>query len=196
MQVQSEFKPKYGAKAKTAAAHAFDRQFGSRLKYHMEYCINNPGEISKIHRVKAKVDEVKGIMVQNIEKVRPQSAALQLTSLHCKQRGKTSAYQRVRTALHCSFCVSRSICRAGKVKTFTARNQSGASQISHKPLSLHCRSTCMACVAFVRCVVCCRCWRGERRSRCLWTRQKISKIRHRGSRCRGETCATRCGGKT
>lgn len=35
----------------------------------MEYCINNPGEISKIHRVKAKVDEVKGIMVQNIEKV-------------------------------------------------------------------------------------------------------------------------------
>jgi hypothetical protein len=69
VQVQSEFKPKYGAKAKTAAAHAFDRQFGSRLKYHMEYCINNPGEISKIHRVKAKVDEVKGIMVQNIEKV-------------------------------------------------------------------------------------------------------------------------------
>lgn len=68
--MQSEFKPKYGAKAQTAAAHAFDRQFGSRLKYHMEYCINNPGEISKIHRVKAKVDEVKGIMVQNIEKVR------------------------------------------------------------------------------------------------------------------------------
>lgn len=70
VQVQSEFKPKYGTKAKTAAAHAFDRQFGSRLKYHMEYCINNPGEISKIHRVKAKVDEVKGIMVQNIEKAR------------------------------------------------------------------------------------------------------------------------------
>jgi hypothetical protein len=60
VQVQSEFKPKYGTKAKTAAAHAFDRQFGSRLKYHMEYCINNPGEISKIHRVKAKVDEVNG----------------------------------------------------------------------------------------------------------------------------------------
>eukprot|EP00892_Ulva_mutabilis_P001973 jgi/Ulvmu1/11777/UM008_0191.1 len=68
-QVQSEFQPKHGAKGKTAAAHSLDRQFGSRLKYHMEYCINNPGEISKIHRVKAKVDEVKGIMVQNIEKV-------------------------------------------------------------------------------------------------------------------------------
>ena len=71
VQVISEFKPKHGKKAKTAAAHALDRPFGSRLKYHMEYCINNPGEISKIHRVKAKVDEVKGIMVQNIEKARP-----------------------------------------------------------------------------------------------------------------------------
>lgn len=68
-QVQSEFQPKHGAKAKTAGEKGLDRQFGGRLKYHMEYCINNPGEISKIHRVKAKVDEVKGIMVQNIEKV-------------------------------------------------------------------------------------------------------------------------------
>ena len=71
VQVISEFKPKHGKKAKTAAAHALDRPFGSRLKYHMEYCINNPGEISKIHRVKAKVEGVKGIMVHNIEKARP-----------------------------------------------------------------------------------------------------------------------------
>jgi vesicle-associated membrane protein 7 len=69
MQIQTEFKSKFGDKAKTASANAFDRQFSSRLKYHMEYCMNNPGEISKIHRVKAKVDEVKGIMVQNIERV-------------------------------------------------------------------------------------------------------------------------------
>ena len=68
--MQTEFKSKHGEKAKTASAGAFDRQFSSRLKYHMEYCMNNPGEISKIHRVKAKVDEVKGIMVQNIERVR------------------------------------------------------------------------------------------------------------------------------
>lgn len=73
-QIQTEFKNKYAEKAKTASAHAFDRSFGSRLKYHMEYCINNPGEISKIHRVKAKVDEVKGIMVQNIEKARAMAA--------------------------------------------------------------------------------------------------------------------------
>ena len=69
--MQTEFKSKYADKAKTASANSFDRSFAPRLKYHMEYCMNNPGEISKIHRVKAKVDEVKGIMVQNIEKARP-----------------------------------------------------------------------------------------------------------------------------
>ena len=70
VQIQQEFKSKYAEKAKTASANSFDRSFSPRLKYHMEYCMNNPGEISKIHRVKAKVDEVKGIMVQNIERVR------------------------------------------------------------------------------------------------------------------------------
>jgi hypothetical protein len=70
LQIQTEFKTKHADKAKTASANSFDRQFAPRLQYHMEYCMNNPGEISKIHRVKAKVDEVKGIMVQNIERVR------------------------------------------------------------------------------------------------------------------------------
>lgn len=70
VQVQAEFQTKFAEKAKTANAHALDRTFGPRLKYQMEYCISNPGEISKVHRVKSKVDEVKGIMVQNIEKVR------------------------------------------------------------------------------------------------------------------------------
>lgn len=68
-QIQTEFNQRYATKAQTASAHAFNSSFGPRLKYHMEYCINNPGEISKIHRVRAKVDEVKGVMVQNIEKV-------------------------------------------------------------------------------------------------------------------------------
>ena len=67
--MQKEFKSKNEEKAKTAVAHSLDRSFGPRLKYHMDYCVNNPGEISKVHRVKAQVDEVKVIMVQNIEKV-------------------------------------------------------------------------------------------------------------------------------
>lgn len=39
------------------------------MKYHMEYCNSNPGEVSKLQRVQAKVDEVKGVLVKDIDKV-------------------------------------------------------------------------------------------------------------------------------
>lgn len=35
----------------------------------MQYCINNPEEMSKVSKVKAQLTEVKGIMMDNIEKV-------------------------------------------------------------------------------------------------------------------------------
>ncbi|KAG6468762.1 hypothetical protein ZIOFF_073455 [Zingiber officinale] len=40
-----------------------------RLKEHMEYCINHPEEMSKLSKLKAHITEVKGIMMDNIEKV-------------------------------------------------------------------------------------------------------------------------------
>jgi vesicle-associated membrane protein 72 len=40
-----------------------------RLKDHMQYCVNHPEEINKIAKVKAHLSEVKGIMMDNIEKV-------------------------------------------------------------------------------------------------------------------------------
>lgn len=70
VQVRSEFEPKFGTKAKTAAPHAFDWQFASFLKRNIEYCNKNPDEVSKIQKVKAKVDEVQGILVQDIDKAR------------------------------------------------------------------------------------------------------------------------------
>lgn len=36
----------------------------------MQYCIDHPEEISKLSKVKAQVSEVKGVMMENIEKVR------------------------------------------------------------------------------------------------------------------------------
>ena len=36
----------------------------------MLYCANHPEEISKLAKVKAQVSEVKGVMMENIEKVR------------------------------------------------------------------------------------------------------------------------------
>lgn len=35
----------------------------------MQYCINHPDEISKLSKVKSHLSEVKGIMMDNIEKV-------------------------------------------------------------------------------------------------------------------------------
>lgn len=40
-----------------------------KLKEHMQYCMNHPEEISKLSKLKAQITEVKGIMMDNIEKV-------------------------------------------------------------------------------------------------------------------------------
>lgn len=40
-----------------------------RLKYHMDYCASHPEELSKVAGLQKKVEEVKGIMVDNIEQV-------------------------------------------------------------------------------------------------------------------------------
>ncbi|KAG6518081.1 hypothetical protein ZIOFF_021483 [Zingiber officinale] len=52
-----------------STAYSLDREFGPRLKEHMEYCINHPEEMSKLSKLKAHITEVKGIMMDNIEKV-------------------------------------------------------------------------------------------------------------------------------
>ena len=49
----------------------FFGQYGRpKLKEHMQYCVDHPEEISKLAKVKAQVSEVKGVMMENIEKVR------------------------------------------------------------------------------------------------------------------------------
>ena len=40
-----------------------------KLKEQMQYCVDHPDEISKLAKVKAQVTEVKGVMMENIEKV-------------------------------------------------------------------------------------------------------------------------------
>ncbi|RVW33526.1 Vesicle-associated membrane protein 727 [Vitis vinifera] len=50
-------------------AYNLDREFGPKLKEHMQYCMNHPEEISKLSKLKAQITEVKGIMMDNIEKL-------------------------------------------------------------------------------------------------------------------------------
>jgi vesicle-associated membrane protein 72 len=44
-------------------------RFRSKLKEHMQFCVDHPEEMNKLSKIKAQVSEVKGIMMDNIEKV-------------------------------------------------------------------------------------------------------------------------------
>ncbi|EEC81677.1 hypothetical protein OsI_25239 [Oryza sativa Indica Group] len=77
--VKEDFTKRYGGgKAATAAANSLNREFGSKLKEHMQYCVDHPEEISKLAKVKAQVSEVKGVMMENIEKVLDRGEKIEL----------------------------------------------------------------------------------------------------------------------
>ncbi|KAK2394490.1 hypothetical protein P8452_16254 [Trifolium repens] len=68
--VKDDFVSKYGGeKASTAPPNSLNKEFGPKLKEHMQYCVDHPDEINKLSKVKAQVSEVKGVMMENIEKV-------------------------------------------------------------------------------------------------------------------------------
>lgn len=67
---KEEWFEKWVEKGPNATAHSLDKSFGPRLKYWMEWCEEHPEEVNKVAAVQKKVDEVKNIMVDNIEKVR------------------------------------------------------------------------------------------------------------------------------
>ncbi|KZV55275.1 vesicle-associated membrane protein 727-like [Dorcoceras hygrometricum] len=96
--VKDDFKQRYGDSIKNDAEHPLadddeeddlfedrfsiaynlDREFGPRLKEHMEYCMNHPEEINKLSKLKAQITEVKGIMMDNIEKVLDRGEKIEL----------------------------------------------------------------------------------------------------------------------
>ncbi|XP_071736345.1 putative vesicle-associated membrane protein 726 [Rutidosis leptorrhynchoides] len=77
--VKDEFYNKYGTgKGKTATSKSLNKEFGSKMKDQMRYCVSHPEEISKIAKVKAQVSEVKGVMMENIEKVLDRGEKIEL----------------------------------------------------------------------------------------------------------------------
>nr|VDC64491.1 unnamed protein product [Brassica rapa] len=77
--VKEDFSKRYGGgKAATAQANSLNKEFGSKLKEHMQYCMDHPDEISKLAKVKAQVSEVKGVMMENIEKVLDRGEKIEL----------------------------------------------------------------------------------------------------------------------
>ncbi|XP_042482757.1 vesicle-associated membrane protein 727-like [Macadamia integrifolia] len=95
--VKDDFKQRYGASIGNESTHpladdddddlfeepfsiaySLDREFGPRLKDHMLYCVSHPEEISKLSKLKAQITEVKGIMMDNIEKVLDRGEKIEL----------------------------------------------------------------------------------------------------------------------
>ncbi|CAF1866422.1 hypothetical protein Bca4012_033794 [Brassica carinata] len=68
--VKEDFNRRYGGgKAATAQPNSLNKEFGSKLKGHMQYCMDHPDEISKLAKVRAQVSEVKGVLIENIDKL-------------------------------------------------------------------------------------------------------------------------------
>ncbi|KAK7852934.1 vesicle-associated membrane protein 722 [Quercus suber] len=77
--IKDDFVSRYSAgKADTASANSLNKEFGPKLKEHMQYCVDHPEEISKLAKVKAQVSEVKGVMMENIEKVLDRGEKIEL----------------------------------------------------------------------------------------------------------------------
>jgi len=64
--------------AGTAISHSLSKQFGPKLKEHMEYCMAHPDAVSSVASVQKQVDEVKNIMMDNIEKVLDRGEKIEL----------------------------------------------------------------------------------------------------------------------
>ncbi|KAK9830315.1 hypothetical protein WJX72_010959 [[Myrmecia] bisecta] len=76
--VKEEWQAKFADKGRQAPAHSLDKTFGPRLKAHMDYCMEHPEELTKVAAVQKKVDEVKNIMVDNIERVLERGEKIEL----------------------------------------------------------------------------------------------------------------------
>eukprot|EP00897_Mesotaenium_endlicherianum_P010603 jgi/Mesen1/9571/ME000065S08998 len=68
--VKGDFQRRYaGGKADNIPPHGLDKEYGPKLKEHMQYCVDHPEEMSKFAKIQAQVAEVKGVMKDNIDKV-------------------------------------------------------------------------------------------------------------------------------
>jgi len=65
--IKHRWEATYGDRGKTAPALGMNADFSRTLKTQMEYYNSNPAANDKLKQVKDNVDEIKGIMSQNIE---------------------------------------------------------------------------------------------------------------------------------
>ncbi|CAN0900605.1 Vesicle-associated membrane protein 727 [Linum grandiflorum] len=78
--VKDDFKQRYATNIKNEEHPLVDDDDDDlpKLKEHMQYCMEHPEEISKLSKLKAQITEVKGIMMDNIEKVLDRGEKIEL----------------------------------------------------------------------------------------------------------------------
>lgn len=76
--VKDDFSKTWGTKASTAAAYSLNTTYGKKLKEHMDYVEMNPAKFDKMSAVQKQVDEVKNVMIENIEKVLDRGEKIEL----------------------------------------------------------------------------------------------------------------------
>eukprot|EP01111_Echinosteliopsis_oligospora_P005942 TRINITY_DN1973_c0_g1_i1.p1 TRINITY_DN1973_c0_g1~~TRINITY_DN1973_c0_g1_i1.p1 ORF type:complete len:269 (-),score=68.10 TRINITY_DN1973_c0_g1_i1:83-889(-) len=75
--IKNRFKATYGDRGRTALAYGMNSDFSRVLQGQMDYYSNNPGA-DKITKVRGEIDEVKSVMVHNIEKVLERGERIEL----------------------------------------------------------------------------------------------------------------------
>jgi len=75
--IKNRFKATYAERGKTALAYGMNADFSRVLQNQMDYYSNNPNA-DRINRVRNEIDEVKTVMVQNIEKVLERGERIEL----------------------------------------------------------------------------------------------------------------------
>lgn len=75
--VEEVFTGKYGSQALTAIAFSMNDEFSHILKKEMDYYNNNP-DVDAVSKVKGQIEDVKNVMVENIEKVLERGEKIEL----------------------------------------------------------------------------------------------------------------------
>eukprot|EP01117_Protostelium_nocturnum_P006487 TRINITY_DN2338_c0_g1_i4.p1 TRINITY_DN2338_c0_g1~~TRINITY_DN2338_c0_g1_i4.p1 ORF type:complete len:222 (-),score=58.71 TRINITY_DN2338_c0_g1_i4:137-802(-) len=76
-EVRKRFKATYGERGLTAHAYSMNEDFSRSMSKLMDYYSNDP-EADKLNKLKAEVDEVKNVMVDNIDKVLARGERIEL----------------------------------------------------------------------------------------------------------------------
>ena len=144
-----------------------------------DYCTSNPDEISRIAACQKQVQDVKGIMVENVEKVGCSC------SVCCKCHSHSRCLSITPTAGVCQYRPHNSMAHTTPQHRCP---KAACTAVKANAMQTACMGPCATLCWHI-----CRCWHVVRRLSCWWTSEMICSTRHRPSKSRAGSCATTCG---